>query len=129
MKTLSNYLAAIVCTLVLLSFSTESFGQQYELLPAEIQNQMDENKIQGKDLFSGIQSTFIVHTQGLEANEFETVIARASSKPNVVDLEFLENGVVKVNCDAVIKFDEIKSVFSELVTNISSVEANYSLKK
>ena len=117
----------LVISLAFISFQT--FGQNYEEMSSDVQFQMDQNKIDGKDLLDGIFTDFIVHAEGLSNDELTSLIDRSKKYSDIVDLKIESNQKIIITCKAGVSFDRVKPIFSELVSNISSLELIYFLNK
>ena len=117
----------LVITLTLISF--QALGQNYEEMNSDVQFKMDQNKIDGKDLFEGIFTDFIIHAEGLSNEELTILIDRSSQNSDIVNLKIESNEKIIITCKAGVSFDRVKPVFSELVSNISSLEQIYFLNK
>lgn len=121
------YPKTLLIILTLISFQT--LGQNYEEMSSDVQFQMDQNKIDGKDLLDGIFTDFIVHAEGLSNDELTSLIDRSKKYSDIVDLKIESNQKIIITCKAGVSFDRVKPIFSELVSNISSLELIYFLNK
>lgn len=121
------YPKTLLIILTLISFQT--LGQNYEEMSSDVQFKMDQNKIEGKDLLDGIFTDFIVHAEGLSKDELTSLIDRSKKNSDIVDLKIESNEKIIITCKAGVSFDRVKPIFSELVSNISSLELIYFLNK
>ena len=121
------YPKTLLIILTLISFQT--LGQNYEEMSSDVQFKMDQNKIEGKDLLDGIFTDFIVHAEGLSHDELTSLIDRSKKNSDIVDLKIESNEKIIITCKAGVSFDRVKPIFSELVSNISSLELIYFLNK
>jgi hypothetical protein len=121
------YPKTLLIILTLISFQT--LGQNYEEMSSDVQFKMDQNKIEGKDLLDGIFTDFIVHAEGLSNDELTSLIDRSKKNSDIVDLKIESNEKIIITCKAGVSFDRVKPIFSELVSNISSLELIYFLNK
>ena len=121
------YPKTLLIILTLISFQT--LGQNYEEMSSDVQFKMDQNKIEGKDLLDGIFTDFIVHAEGLSNDELTSLIDRSKKNSDIVDLKIESNEKIIITCKTGVSFDRVKPIFSELVSNISSLELIYFLNK
>ena len=121
------YPKTLLIILTLISFQT--LGQNYEEMSSDVQFKMDQNKIEGKDLLDGIFTDFIVHAEGLSNDELTSLIDRSKKNSDIVDLKIESNEKIIITCKSGVSFDRVKPIFSELVSNISSLELIYFLNK
>jgi hypothetical protein len=129
MKTLTKKGFKGYLLLTLLFSLNYSFSQTYEEMPDECKAKMDWNKMQGIDLLDGIKATHSVSTLGLDESEYSTLQTRAEEISAIQKVTFKMNGVVEVECDASVRFEVVKPIFSELVSNITGIQTTYSLKE
>jgi hypothetical protein len=128
MKPLIAPIATTFILFISLACSSYVFSQDYSSFPENVRDKIDDNKVLGQDLYDGVQTTFIVYTEGLETSEFAELLARAEANTQILDVSFRDHGVVHVVCNSVINFDNVKPIFSVLVSNITNIESVYSLK-
>src|SRR3972149_6478783 len=117
-------LESIGILMLFLLMSHTSFSQNYEKQSVEVQNKMDVNKIDGVSIWNGISTSYNVYTEGLNSTGEETVLQRAKLQPEILSITITENGKVILICHGGTRFDSIKKIFSNLVTNITKIEKN-----
>lgn len=122
MKILKIKLVGLLIMPLLMSLS--SFSQSYENQSPEVKNRMDSNKINGVSMWNDIAISYNVYTEGLNSTTKETVLQRAKLQTEILSINMAENGKVILVCKGGTKFDLVKPIFSNLVTNISKIEEN-----
>lgn len=102
----------------------------YEMMPEEVQAQMDLNKLNGADAWENINVTYTVSPLGLEQTEHAVLLDRKNNYTDIIAIEFKFDGNVEVVCKGGTNSDIIKKLFSELVTGINSIDnKSYIAKK
>lgn len=122
MKILKIKLVGLLTMSLLMSLS--SFSQNYENQSPEVKNQMDLNKINGVSIWNDISISYNVYTEGLNSTTEETVLQRAKLQSEILSINVAENGKFILVCKGGTKFDLVKPIFSNLVTNITKIEEN-----
>lgn len=105
-------------------FVSFSFAQQ---VPADIRSVMDANKIQGIDVWSGINVIFEVVPLGLDSAEKITLVERAHLLPVIKSIKLSDSGTVVLTCNGGTPFDDVKKIFSTIVSGLSSITETYVL--
>ena len=106
--------------LALTVFSFPTLGQNYEEMSADVQFQMDQNKIDGKEILNGIFIDYEFSFGGINTStDKDNSLRVLSEKFNSTHINFnSENGHVRFTSPAKIDLDLLKS---------SSVEVNIGL--
>jgi len=99
-----------------------AYSQSYENQSPEVQIKMDENKIIGLPIWSGINFTYTVHTLGVDEAGVKTILNRAELVEDIISINYIDNGVFQLDCIGGTKFDIVKPIFSEIVTDIYKIE-------
>lgn len=111
-------------------FSTQiSIAQTYADMPKEVQAQMDLNKVNGVDQWNNINMVYEVVATGLDADENKILLERAKNNSNIISAEFSATGSVIIVCKSGTEFVNVKYIFSEIVSGISSIKSSGSLIK
>lgn len=122
MKILKIKLVGLLTMSLLMSLS--SFSQNYENQSPEVKNQMDLNKINGVSIWNDIVISYNVYTEGLNSTNEETILQRAKLQSEILSINVAVNGKFILVCKGGTKFDLVKPIFSNLVTNIIKIEEN-----
>jgi len=116
--------------LISLLFSSQiSIAQSYEDMPKEVQAQMDLNKANGVSQWTNINMVYEVVATGLDAEENKILMERAKNNESIISADFSPTGSVIVVCKSGTEFVNIKYIFSEIVSGISSIKTSGTLIK
>lgn len=126
-----NFLAKIMATtsivikkqlvfFCLLLNSSICFGQEYGVIPSDVRAKMNLNKENGLPTYTGVVTAYSVQCEGLDNVEIIELQQRAQQKSQIKSIIIHSNSSVEVICTGGTPFEEIKPIFSSLVSNISS---------
>lgn len=120
-----------ILTIPLLLSTRKSIAQvyTYEDMPQEVKDKMNLNKHKGLSYWNDILFTFHVSVEGLEKEEHQVLLDRASKSAEIISVRFEDNNLVIVECKGGTNFDKVKSIFSSLVSNIPGVENRATIKR
>lgn len=104
--------------------SNLAFSQSYDDLSSEVRSKMDENKILGIDVYTGIETKITITPMGLEADEHQILIERATQVEVIKNIEFISDGLVEITCKGGTSIDPVKRIFSDIVSGISSYNSD-----
>lgn len=107
--------------LFLISFQT--LGQNYEEMNSDVQFQMDQNKIDGKEMLSGIFIVYEFTFGGIKTSTDKDNLLRVlSEKFNASDINYnIENGHVTFTAPAKNDLDLLKSALVEVNIGMNNI--------
>ncbi|MDR0803320.1 hypothetical protein [Fluviicola sp.] len=114
--------------------SFESVGQVYEkvyeLSGAEVQNKMNQNKIDGIDILSTIHASKIVGIAGLNASSVSNLQQALTSNPKIESFNLSED-LTSIGIEAKASFtkDELAQLLSTFSVIITGYSVVYSIKE
>lgn len=100
---------------------TAGYAQEYGVITPEVRAKMDSNKLNGNPLYTGIVTAYIVQCEGLDNSELTELQSRAQTLTVVQGIIIQSNNIIEVVCSGGTGFEEVKAIFSSLVTHISSI--------
>ena len=112
-----------VLLIALMFISFQTLGQNYEDMSSDVQFQMDQNKIDGKEIFSGISIVYEFSFGGLNTPTDKDNLQRTlAEKFNATQIIFnSENGHVKFTSPAKNDIDLLKSALSEVNIGLNNI--------
>jgi hypothetical protein len=103
-------------------------AQTYEEVGKDIQAQMDINKGNNVPIWSEINFNYEVSVTGLESEENAILLERAKTIPEIISVDFDVFGNIIVVCKGGTDFVVVKPIFAQIVSGISSIKNNCTLK-
>jgi hypothetical protein len=100
---------------------TTGYAQEYGVITPNVRALMDANKLNGLPTYTGIVTSYTVQCEGIENSEVNELQQRATEISKVKSVIIHSTSSIEVVCFGGTGFEEIKSIFSSLVTNISSI--------
>ena len=100
---------------------TNSYAQEYGVIPANVRSLMDANKLNGLPSYSGVVTSYTAQCEGLDNLEVNELQQRATENSKIKSVIIHSTSMIEVVCSGGTGFEEVKSIFSSLVTNISSI--------
>ena len=122
-----NFLKCILLfTVVFFAFC--SFGQEYGTISPEVRAKMDQNKLNGQPSYNGVLTAYSVVCEGLDNGDLQELKGRANNHLKIKELKINSLQSVEVICLGGTGFSEVKSIFSSLVDDISSISIDNRLE-
>ena len=107
-----------ICTLCIGNVTAQEYYEIFDLAPAEVQNKMDENKINGINILTGVKAHHIIGISGLNANQKNELRLLLEAEENIFDFEINED-VTSLNLNAAASFKNIE--IRELLNSMNVV--------
>ena len=121
---MKKFILLIAFSVVLSSF--ESFGQVYEkiysLASTEVQNQMDQNKVAGVDILSGVKTHHVIGLAGIGVSQKQALEALLTNDTRIISF-VLSDDVTSLILDSKAVFT--KEEFETLIQTINGVVTGY----
>jgi hypothetical protein len=100
---------------------TTGYAQEYGVITPNVRALMDANKLNGLPTYTGIVTAYTVQCEGLENSEVNELQQRATEISKVKSVIIHSTSSIEVVCSGGTGFEEVKSIFSSLVTHILSI--------
>ena len=100
---------------------TTGYAQEYGVITPNVRALMDANKLNGLPTYTGIVTSYTVQCEGLDNLEVNELQQRATENSKIKSVIIHSTSMIEVVCSGGTGFEEVKSIFSSLVTNISSI--------
>ena len=100
---------------------TTGYSQEYGVITPEVRAKMDSNKLNGNPIYTGIVTAYLVQCEGLDSSALTELQNRAQALTVVQGIIIQSNNIIEVVCSGGTGFEQVKAIFSALVTNISSI--------
>ncbi len=112
--------------------STESFGQVYEkiyeLSGTEVQNKMNQNKISGIDILSGVRTHHVIGLAGIGVSQKASLETILNNDARVISFVLSEDATSLVlESQAVLTKDEFSALIQVINGVITGYAAEYSI--
>lgn len=112
--------------------SNASYAQVYEkvysLANSDVQNRIDENKIAGIDMLTGVKAHHVVGLLGINQSNKAVLFAKLSDDSNIIDYQLEEDGLsIVINSKAVFTKEKLEEILQLLNASISGYNVEYSL--
>ncbi|WP_343605845.1 hypothetical protein [Fluviicola sp.] len=119
----------LLCAFGIVFSSFESFGQVYEkiyeLSGTEVQTKMNENKIAGIDILSGVKAHHVIGITGVGLSQRATLETILNNDPRITSFILSEDGTSLVlESQAVLTKEE----FATLIQTINGVITGYAVE-
>lgn len=119
----------LLCAFGIVFSSFESFGQVYEkiyeLSGTEVQTKMNENKIAGIDILSGVKAHHVIGIAGVGLSQRATLETILNNDPRITSFILSEDGTSLVlESQAVLTKEE----FATLIQTINGVITGYAVE-
>lgn len=127
---MKKYLLLIAFSTVFLTF--KSFGQVYEkiydLSSSEVQNHMNQNKISGIDILSGVRTHHVIGLTGIGISQKSALETLLTNDSRVFSFVLSEDGTSLVlESQAVLTKEEFQTLLQSLNGTIVGYAAEYSI--
>lgn len=127
---MKKYLLLVVFSTVFLTF--KSFGQVYEkiysLASSEVQNHMNQNKVAGIDILTGVRAHHVVGLAGIGISQKAALEASLTNDSRVISFVLSEDGTsVVIESKAVFTKEEFQILLQPLNGTITGYTAEYSI--
>ncbi|MGV3609492.1 MAG: hypothetical protein ACO1N0_00990 [Fluviicola sp.] len=123
--------------LLLIAFSTvfltfTSFGQVYEkiydLSSSEVQNHMNQNKVSGVDILTGVRAHHVIGLAGIGVSQKSALEALLTNDSRVISFVLSEDGTSLVlESQAVFTKEEFQTLLQSLNGTVTGYAAEYSI--
>lgn len=100
---------------------TTGYAQEYGVITPNVRALMDANKLNGLPTYTGIVTSYTIQCEGLDNLEVNELQQRATENSKIKSVIIHSTSLIEVVCTGGTGFEEVKSIFSSLVTNISSL--------
>lgn len=127
---MKNYLLLIAFSTVFLTF--KSFGQVYEkiydLAGSEVQNHMNQNKIAGIEILSGVKTHHVIGLAGIGLSQKSALETLLTNDSRVISFVLSEDATSLVlDSKAVLTKEEFQILLQPLNVTITGYAAEYSI--
>lgn len=127
---MKNYLLLIAFSTVFLTF--KSFGQVYEkiydLAGSEVQNHMNQNKIAGVEILSGVKTHHVIGLAGIGLSQKSALETILTNDSRVISFVLSEDATSLVlDSKAVLTREEFHILLQQLNGTITGYTAEYSI--
>lgn len=128
--TMKNTIFLILLALFLFSF--EGYSQSYEIIymtaNQEIQSKIDQNKIDGIEILTGIWSHQKIGLSGLNSTQRDNLIALISRNKEIQTIKINnENNLLNIVSTPKITKDVLKDILDQFNVNITGYSVDYEL--
>ena len=118
--TYSTTVRFIIASIFML-ISSQGIAQEYGVIPPAVRAKMDANKLNGIPSYTGVVTAYVVHCEGLESAELIEIQNRAQVIAAIQGINTQSTETIEVICSGGTSFEQVKSIFSELVSSITSI--------
>ncbi len=127
---MKKYLLLVVFSTVFLTF--KSFGQVYEkiydLSSSEVQNHMNQNKISGIDILTGVKAHHVIGLAGIGVSQKSALETVLTNDSRVISFVLSEDGTSLVlESQAALTKEEFQTLLQSLNGIITGYVAEYSI--
>lgn len=127
---MKNYLLLIAFSTVFLTF--KSYGQVYEkiysLSSSEVQNHMNQNKMAGIDILTGVRAHHVIGLAGIGASQKAALETALTNDSRVISFVLSEDGAsVIIESKAVFTKEEFQTILQSLNGTITGYAVEYSI--
>lgn len=127
---MKKYLLLIAFSTVFLTF--KSYGQVYEkiysLSSSEVQNHMNQNKISGVDILTGVRAHHVIGLAGIGISQKSALETLLTNDSRVISFVLSEDGSsVIIESQAVFTKEEFQTMLQSLNGSITAYAAEYSI--
>ena len=127
---MKKYLLLIAFSTVFLAF--KSFGQVYEkiydLSSSEVQNHMDQNKISGIDILTGVRAHHVIGLAGIGTSQKSALETLLTNDSRVTSFVLSEDGTSLVlESQAVLTKEEFQTLLQSLNGTVTGYAVEYSI--
>lgn len=127
---MKKYLLLVVFSTVFLTF--KSFGQVYEkiydLSGSEVQNHMNQNKISGIDILTGVKAHHVIGLAGIGVSQKSALELVLTNDSRVISFVLSEDGTSLVlESQAALTKEELQALLQPLNGVITGYTAEYSI--
>ncbi|AEA42517.1 hypothetical protein [Fluviicola taffensis] len=124
---MKKYIFLIAFTTLFLSF--ESFGQVYEriydLSNTDVQNKMDQNKIDGVVILSGVKAHHVIGLAGINVSQKNSLETLLTNDPRINSF-VLNDGVTALSIESQAVFT--KEEFELLIQSLNGIITGYAVE-
>ncbi len=127
---MKKYLLLIAFSTVFLTFT--SFGQVYEkiydLSSSEVQNHMNQNKVSGVDILTGVRAHHVIGLAGIGVSQKTALETLLTNDSRVFSFVLSEDGTSLVlESQAVFTKEEFQTLLQSLNGTVTGYAAEYSI--
>jgi hypothetical protein len=127
---MKNYLLLIAFSTIFLGF--KSYGQVYEkiysLSGSEVQNQINQNKIAGIDILTGVKAHHVIGLSGIGISQKTALETALTNDSRVISFVLSEDGTsVIIESQAVFTKEEFQALLQPLNGVIAGYAVEYSI--
>ena len=112
-------------------FFTENVSaQEYDNMPVFIQQKMDENKVNGENIYNGIEAKFHVVIANLSNEDVSALIAELQNDNKIKSVEFENNGnILSLITDGNYSIKNVKAHVVNYSASIENYSVNYEISQ
>lgn len=115
--------------LITLLLSAFSYGQRYESMPAAVQSKMEQNKMEQKAKFDGIEVVFFVTLDHLEPASRQKLLSILEQDEKIEKINFSADGkLLELTCHVLTQIEEIDQHFTTANCGFIQYTTLYRLK-
>jgi hypothetical protein len=127
---MKNYLLLIAFSTIFLTF--KSHGQVYEKIysvsGSEVQNQINQNKMAGIDILTGVKAHHVIGLAGIGASQKAALETALTNDSRIISFVLSEDGTsVIIESKAVFTKEEFQTILQPLNGTITGYAAEYSI--
>jgi hypothetical protein len=123
MKTSTNG----IITSFLLFFSTAVFSQDYNQFPPQVQQKMDENKLAGINLYSGILAVYEVTCSQLNDQNFIQIQQKVQQNSAITSVTKLNESKIQLKSSVSFSLKDLKNFLAQEGVGIAACNTSYIL--
>jgi len=119
----------IVALIMLLVFPALSYAQDYASMPPAIQAKMDQNKIQGADLLTGIEAVYSITVANISSANAQALTNLLSADDKISGFTISPDySNMQVTCKASVQIEELKKHIGDVNGEINQYTQLYRLE-
>jgi hypothetical protein len=117
-----------IITVFLLFLSSSVFSQDYSQLPTQVQQKMDENKLAGINLYTGILAVYEVSCTQLTDEKIMQIQQKAQQNSAITSVTKLNETQIKLISFVSFSLKELKNFLAQEGVEISNCTTSYILQ-
>jgi uncharacterized UPF0146 family protein len=117
-----------IITVFLLFLSSSVFSQDYSQLPTQVQQKMDDNKLAGINLYTGILAVYEVSCTQLTDEKIMQIQQKAQQNSAITSVTKLNETQIKLISFVSFSLKELKNFLAQEGVEISNCTTSYILQ-
>lgn len=117
-----------IITIFLLFLSPSVFSQEYSQLPTQVKQKMDENKLAGINLYTGILAVYEVSCSQLTDEKFIQIQQKVQQNSTITSVAKLNETQIQLISSVSFSLKELKNFLAQEGVGISHCTTSYILQ-